>query len=102
MVLGEFGGLGLRVAGHAWAEKAWGYVGMPDEAGLAAKAGALWAEVGRLKAAHGLSAAVYTQLTDVETECNGLLTYDRAVIKIDAARHAGFLRPLLARPATTP
>jgi hypothetical protein len=32
----------------------------------------------------GLSAAVYTQLTDVETECNGLMTYDRAVTKVDA------------------
>jgi hypothetical protein len=34
----------------------------------------------------GLSAAVYTQLTDVETECNGLMTYDRAVTKVDAAQ----------------
>ena len=34
----------------------------------------------------GLSAAVYTQITDVETECNGLLTYDRAVFKVDAAK----------------
>jgi hypothetical protein len=48
---------------------------------------------------HGLSAAVYTQTSDVETECNGLLTYDRAVTKIDpsllsaANRGAAFVAP---------
>jgi hypothetical protein len=41
-----------------------------------------------LKDEKGLSAAIYTQITDVETEANGLLTYDRAVIKVDAARAA--------------
>jgi len=94
MVLGEFGGLGLPVAGHRWAEAAWGYEGMKDREALADKYEALWAEVARLRGASGLSAAVYTQLTDVETECNGLVTYDRAVVKIDPARHAAFLRAL--------
>jgi hypothetical protein len=43
----------------------------------------------RLKDKPGLSAAVYTQITDVETEANGLLTYDRAAIKVDVERVAG-------------
>ena len=41
-----------------------------------------------LKDSDGLSAAVYTQLTDVETESNGLLTYDRKVIKVDLEKTA--------------
>ena len=44
--------------------------------------------VWELQGRQGLSAAVYTQTTDVETECNGLLTYDRAVIKVDRRRLA--------------
>ena len=46
----------------------------------------LWHNVQRLCEEKGLSAAVYTQLTDVETQCNGLLTYDRAVTKVDAGQ----------------
>jgi hypothetical protein len=46
---------------------------------------------------HGLSAAVYTQTTDVETECNGLLTYDRAVLKVDALKVAAANRGQLPR-----
>src|SRR5262249_2591343 len=53
--------------------------------------------VWQLKAKPGLSAAVYTQLTDVETEANGLLTYDRAVIKVDAERVAAVNRGDLSR-----
>jgi hypothetical protein len=40
----------------------------------------------RLHACNGLSAAIYTQTTDVETELNGLMTYDRAVTKPDVKR----------------
>ena len=47
----------------------------------------------------GLNAAVYTQLTDVETECNGLVTYDRAFVKGDAARMAAANRGELPLPA---
>ena len=41
-----------------------------------------------LRESQGLSAAVYTQITDVETECNGLLTYDRAIVKVDVPKVA--------------
>jgi hypothetical protein len=88
-VLGEFGGLGLPVAGHLWAkEKNWGYRVMKDRDELTRRYERLLAEVWRLKDQPGLSAAVYTQITDVESEVNGLLTYDRAVIKADLDRVA--------------
>lgn len=81
IVLGEFGGLGLPVDGHVWQQKDnWGYQSFktPEELfkryeGMIEKMEALI----RI----GLSAAVYTQTTDVEVETNGLMTYDRKVIK---------------------
>ncbi len=85
-VLGEFGGLGLGLDGHRWVDKNWGYRGVADTRALTRKYLELWKEVQKLRDEKGLSAAVYTQITDVETECNGLLTYDRAVFKVDAAQ----------------
>jgi hypothetical protein len=87
-VLGEFGGLGFRVEGHTWAGKIWGYAGTSSQEDLTRKYEHLLQKVWKLKETHGLSAAVYTQTTDVETEGNGLLTYDRALIKVDAQRAA--------------
>ncbi len=85
-VLGEFGGLGMPVRGHTWQqEKNWGYVSYDDAEKLTD------AYIGLLTAirpliGRGLSAAVYTQTTDVEVEVNGLMTYDRKVLKMDEAR----------------
>jgi len=87
-VLGEFGGLGLKVDGHTWENKTWGYQGAKDSADLTRKYERLLRRVWELKDKPGLSAAVYTQTTDVETEANSLLTYDRAVVKVDADRVA--------------
>jgi hypothetical protein len=87
-VLGEFGGLGLPVDGHTWTDNAWGYRSMPDADALNRRYEQLLRAVWELKITSGLAAAFYTQITDVETECNGLLTYDRAVVKVDAARIA--------------
>lgn len=85
-VLGEFGGLGLSITGHVWAANFWGYRMMADKAELNDRYSRLLKQVWSLHGLRGLSAAVYTQTTDVETECNGLLTYDRAVLKLDPAR----------------
>ncbi len=82
-VLGEFGGLGLGVDGHTWTEKTWGYRGTASREELTRRYVDLLTHLKELKQSPGLSAAIYTQITDVETECNGLLTYDRAVIKVD-------------------
>ena len=97
-VLGEFGGLGLGVDGHTWSKQVWGYQSMGDTSKLTARYFWLLSRVWALRDAAGLSAAVYTQTSDVETECNGLLTYDRALCKLDldtlrtANRSEGFAR----------
>lgn len=84
LVLGEFGGLGLAVAEHVWRPgDQFSYGDQSDAAALTNQYAVLMARVRDLIGDAGLSAAVYTQLTDVETEVNGLLTYDRAVTKID-------------------
>jgi len=88
LVLGEFGGLGLPVKGHAWQEKkSWGYRGFKDVKGLTSAYEALLEEL-KPYISRGLSAAIYTQITDVENEVNGLVTYDRAVVKMGTARPA--------------
>jgi hypothetical protein len=83
-VLGEFGGLGLKIEDHIWMKKKfnWAYRKSKDPDKFAEKYSNL---ISKLKPLinQGLCAAVYTQITDVEGEINGLLTYDREVIKID-------------------
>ncbi|HKW31215.1 MAG TPA: glycoside hydrolase family 2 TIM barrel-domain containing protein [Verrucomicrobiae bacterium] len=81
--LGEFGGLGLAVPGHTWSGNSWAYVMLTNRDELSARYAQALTRVWELHRLRGLSAAVYTQLADVETECNGLQTYDRAVAKID-------------------
>ena len=68
--------------------KIWGYAGTSSTAELTRKYERLLREGWDRKGDQGLNALVYTQITDVETEANGLLTYDRAVIKVDLARAA--------------
>ena len=83
--LGEFGGIGCRVDGHLWTDKAWGYGGTgkdTDRKAVQGKFVSLMDHVGGL-AMKGLSGSVYTQTTDVEGEINGLITYDRKVVKFD-------------------
>jgi hypothetical protein len=87
-VLGEFGGLGLPVEGHMWTKEHWGYRGMPSPEALTRRYVLLLQKSWGLKDSASLNAVVYTQTTDVETECNGLLTYDRAVIKPDLEKVA--------------
>jgi hypothetical protein len=87
-VLGEFGGLGLGIDGHTWTAKHWGYRGTSGRDDLTRRYQNLLRGVHGLREFQGLSAAIYTQITDVETECNGLLTYDRAIIKPDVEKVA--------------
>ncbi len=83
VVLGEFGGLGLSVKGHMWEDANWGYRNLSSKEELLNKYEEFYTDVWKLMDSKGMSAAVYTQITDVETEANGLMTYDREVIKID-------------------
>lgn len=81
VVLGEFGGLGLPVKDHLWKDDGnWGYRSFDTEEKLFEKYKSLINSLTELVQS-GLSAAVYTQTTDVETETNGLFTYDRKVLK---------------------
>jgi hypothetical protein len=95
-VNGEFGGVTESIVGHRWGSQAVGYGAVLESRWLATKR-----YVNLLQAAYqlsqerGTSAFVYTQLTDVESELNGLLTYDRAEMKFDpalltAANHGEF------------
>ncbi|MDX2414803.1 MAG: PA14 domain-containing protein [Bacteroidales bacterium] len=81
IVLGEFGGLGLPVQDHTWEKKNWGYRTMESTEELLEKYEDYYQQVYSF-IEEGLSAVVYTQTTDVETETNGLMTYDRAVDKM--------------------
>ena len=97
-VLGEFGGLGLGIPDHTWTKQTWGYRGMASREMLTRQYLRLLRKVWELKDSPGLSAAVYTQTTDVETECNGLMTYDRAVIKPDVVKIADANRGVFPPP----
>ncbi len=82
IVLGEFGGLGLPIADHTWQDKNnWGYQSFKNREELLNRYTKLMTDLKPL-IRRGLSAGVYTQTTDVEIETNGLITYDRKVIKI--------------------
>lgn len=82
ITLGEFGGLGLPVEGHTWQEKDnWGYQSFKSVEDLENRYAEMMSSLAKL-IPRGLSAAVYTQTTDVEVETNGLMTYDRKVIKL--------------------
>ena len=88
--LGEFGGLGHPVEGHLWRTSKkgnWGYGGIEDtktREGLEKTYLGLMEKLGDL-AEKGLGGAIYTQTTDVEIEINGVLTYDRKVLKYNPA-----------------
>ncbi|MGC3948565.1 MAG: glycoside hydrolase family 2 TIM barrel-domain containing protein [Chryseolinea sp.] len=85
VVLGEYGGLGLPLEGHTWQSKDnWGYQSFPNEEKLLEQYKSFILRLEPL-ISKGLNAAVYTQTTDVEIETNGLMTYDREVIKMPAA-----------------
>ncbi|MDG6105483.1 beta-galactosidase [Dactylosporangium aurantiacum] len=87
-VLGEFGGTGLRTPGHEHSPNGqyFAYEQLSSAAQLNDRLTGMLRDARRLMTTRGMSASVYTELTDVEGECNGLLTYDRRVQKVDTAR----------------
>lgn len=94
IVLGEFGGLGLPVDGHVWQQKDnWGYQSFKSQEELYARYESFIKRFEPL-IKKGLSAAVYTQTTDVEIETNGLMTYDRKVIKFPETKLKQIHTPL--------
>jgi hypothetical protein len=84
--LGEFGGVGLFVRGHMWPTRNDAYDYEPTRSRLTDRYVLLIDQVEQLMKYRGLSVAIYTQTTDVEHEVNGVLTYDRAVEKMEVDR----------------
>lgn len=85
-VLGEFGGTWASVPGHVWKQLGIRYRSRHGKETLTRRYEDLLHQTYALRDTAGLSAAVYTELTDVEVELAGLLTYDREVLKVDEAR----------------
>lgn len=85
-VLGEYGGIGLVVKEHIWEpNRNWGYVQFNSSKEVTDEY-VKYTDMLYDLITRGFSAAVYTQTTDVEVEVNGLMTYDRKVIKVDEKR----------------
>jgi hypothetical protein len=90
-VNGEFGGVGLAVADHLWVADQTAssmYKTATDSNDYANRFLELWRQVYADDTSLGVSGAVYTQITDIEKEVNGLMTYDRKVVKMDIRRMA--------------
>ena len=96
-VIGEYGGHGLRVKGHEWNPdgRTFSYGDLPEEKDELRRRYERSAKTLLALKAKGISGGVYTQTTDVEGEINGLLTYDRKVVKIPAEVLADLHRPLV-------
>jgi beta-galactosidase len=97
-VVGEFGGHGWPVKDHLWDESKgnWGYGGLPKSIEEYRERYEKSIKILTELKAKGVSGGVYTQTTDVEEEINGLMTYDRKVMKIDAAELKKLHAPLTA------
>ena len=86
-VLGEYGGIGLPVEGHMWIiDRKWGYGKVKENSEQLMEQYEAYLEMLKTFVQTGCAAAVYTQTTDVEGEVNGLMTYDRKVVKVDLPR----------------
>ena len=83
VALTEYGGISMAVEGHDWSEREFGYRLVEDAGELATAFEEVHAPLVEA-VAHGLTATFWTQLSDVEDELNGLLTWDREVLKLDA------------------
>ena len=81
--LSEYGGYSLREEDHSYSDKIFGYAKMKDAEELNAALKKLWTNEIIPAREKGLCAAIYTQLSDVEEEVNGIVTYDRKVVKVD-------------------
>ena len=103
-VLGEFGGLGLHTAGHEYSPSGgfFAYEWQPNAAALTDRYVGLVDGVRNLMIGRGLSASVYTEITDLEGELNGFVTYDRQVVKMDQARVRAANQALIAASRSLP
>jgi beta-galactosidase/beta-glucuronidase len=82
-ILSEFGGYSYIENGHSEAEKLYGYKKFTDKLEMDASVNRLYEKLIYRNIRKGLSGCIYTQVSDIEDECNGLFTADRRIIKID-------------------
>ena len=86
-VLGEYGGIGYPIEGHLWQKDSnWGYGKVKSSSEEVMQQYEEYLDMLKVFVSTGCAAAVYTQTTDVEVEVNGLMTYDRAIVKVDVPR----------------
>lgn len=83
VVLSEFGGYSMKIEDHAFSDKIFGYAIYKDKDKLNGAIKDLWEKELLPAKEKGLCASIYTQLSDVQSEVNGLVTYDRRVVKVD-------------------
>ncbi len=84
-MLSEFGGYSQKIEGHTFNNKMFGYKIYKSKETLTKAYKRTFEKTIIPQIKDGLAATVYTQVTDVEDELNGILTYDRKVVKIDEA-----------------
>lgn len=82
---GEYGGIKYAIDGHLWQGNGWGYASVNSAEEFDSTVCNYFGKLAYYKTYKGLSAAVYTQLTDVEIEVNGMMTYDR-MVKTDQSK----------------
>lgn len=83
VILSEFGGYSMKIEDHAFSDKIFGYAIFNDKDKLDAALKRLWEDELIPAKELGLCASIYTQLSDVQSEVNGLVTYDRRIVKVD-------------------
>ena len=86
VALTEYGGYFYQEPEHSFCDKVYGYRKYASSAELTEGISKLWEKELIPNIPKGLSASVYTQVSDIEEELNGLTTYDREVMKVDPAR----------------
>lgn len=98
LVMGEYGGIGFPVADHTWvkSDQNWGYIKFNNTQEVTDTYVRYAGMLIDLAREHGYSGAIYTQTTDCETEVNGIMTYDRRVVKMQEDRIADINRQVIA------
>ncbi|MGL4594631.1 MAG: glycoside hydrolase family 2 protein [Thermoguttaceae bacterium] len=82
-VIGSFGGITLvPPSSHLWTQETWGFQHVADSESLVRRYRKLHEELRKQIHDEGLSGAIFHQLVDVESECNGLVSYDRMILKV--------------------
>ena len=81
--LSEYGGYAMKIDGHTFVDKAFGYAMYKDQKSLDEAISKLWKNEIIPAKEQGLCAAIYTQVSDVQSEVNGIVTYDRQIVKVD-------------------